>query len=406
VTAGSKRPPHHSTSGGCAASQGSATAARAIASANTRRAGQQSLRRRRRSGLRRPACRARCWPNRRRAPYPLDRPRQAIARKQRRAGVAATGVSPPAATPQRSASSRRRAANSGQNFSIAFTPSWRTQPCAERPRTVRRNISEPPARDDAQLGGLDHHRTVRRVPRRMVASVPVPPSSSPTTLPRKAGRAVEHRNRGSPLPRTARTQGRPSYRRPPRPRRGHPLQLGPRRRGPSGFVAGGTTSMCRSGAGRGRSRCLRQPHRPPSPRTTRPPRASSRSTSWHQPGWWLTRRSRSAKCPVARPASPSTQPRGAAPGLLASRLGMAISSRRNATRPSKSSAPEGATLGAESASRSLPAHAAPLIPGRAGPARGHVGPPSALKLSGSPGKVTPRSPPSQGAAASPGCLPA
>ena len=29
---------------------------------------------------------------------------------------------------------------------------------------------------------------------------------------------------------------------------------------------------------------------------------------------------------------------------------------------------EGATLGAESASRSLPAHAAPLIPGRAGPA--------------------------------------
>src|SRR5665648_116537 len=78
----------------------------------------------------------------------------------------------PAATPQRSASSRRSAAKSGRNFSIALTPSSRTHPCAEKPATTRRNISEPAcAGITANPVGSTTTAPWAVWPRRMVASV-------------------------------------------------------------------------------------------------------------------------------------------------------------------------------------------------------------------------------------------
>ncbi len=82
----------------------------------------------------------------------------------------------------RSASSSRRAVNTGRNFSTALTPAVRRDAWAARPGTTSRKVRAPAAagtRSREVGSGITQASAVQ--PRRSVAKVPRPPSSSPIT---------------------------------------------------------------------------------------------------------------------------------------------------------------------------------------------------------------------------------
>ena len=87
-------------------------------------------------------------------------------------------------TSLRVASSRRSAANTGTNFSIALTPDSRREACAASPVTVSRNVSAPlvPGARSSDVGSGMTQASARQ-PRCSRAYVPSPPSSSPITVP-------------------------------------------------------------------------------------------------------------------------------------------------------------------------------------------------------------------------------
>ena len=79
-------------------------------------------------------------------------------------------------------SSSASACQIGQNFSIALTPSVRRAACVAWPRTRSRNVSAPElAGTMSSSVGSAMTQASARHPRRSVANVPRPPSSSPCT---------------------------------------------------------------------------------------------------------------------------------------------------------------------------------------------------------------------------------
>ena len=179
----------------------------------------------------------------------------------------------------RSASRRRSAACTCSNSSTALTPCPARDPCVALPRTSRRNVSDPAfalTTVPAVGSAIRHARPVW--PRRSVANVPRPPSSSPTT--RCTANGLVSR---SPTARTAaRIATTPPfmshvprpYQRPSASCRNHGSWAVHQAASP-----GGTTSTCPFSTSSGTVLPAARGPEPPGRQVPTQPHASSRSTS-------------------------------------------------------------------------------------------------------------------------------
>ena len=243
-------------------------------------------RRRRRSVLPRPECRGRCSPSRRRA---LCRLRSARAGGSRRRAANA-------GRPQRPRKDRRRRCPGlGHSAALRLEPPQRREQrhelvdgvdapppartAAESPCTTRRNIMEPAcAVTTCILVGSTTTAPSAVWPRRIVARVPVPPSSSPATLATLSASAKAHAGVPHGLEREERAaEAALHVDRAPSVDPAVPDGRVPRRRRPGRQVAGGhDVDVAVQEQVARRRRCPRQPVRPRARHTTRPPRAPRR----------------------------------------------------------------------------------------------------------------------------------
>ncbi len=227
----------------------------------------------------------------------------------------------------RDTSSACKASWINTNFSIALTPRLRVEPCVASPGTSSRKVSDPALAGitDPAVGSAIRHASPP-CPRRSVANVPAPPSSSPITVCTASG----FRNRmpaatiAATAPRIAATP--PFMSHVPRP---HitPSSTRAENGSPPGHTPpGGTTSTCP----------LRiSPGVPSPPSTPTHPHASSRATSMPgNSGSALNARRSIGQLSTIRPSAESRCAHHACTSLSAgvpSTLGIRTNSRSSST---------------------------------------------------------------------------